>query len=44
MATPNSTIQIFCVVDEELKDILKHNQARLYSSEVVAIGILFALK
>jgi hypothetical protein len=35
---------MFCVVDDEMKDVPKHTQARLYPSELVKIGLLFALK
>ena len=44
MTTVDIIIQIFCLVDERMKDVSKHSQARLYPSEVVTIGILFALK
>jgi hypothetical protein len=44
MTTEDIIIQIFCLVDDAMKDIPKHSQAKLYPSEVVTIGILFALK
>ena len=44
MTTEDIIIQIFCFVDEEMKEIPKHPQAKLYPSELVTIGILFALK
>jgi hypothetical protein len=44
MTTLDSIIQIFCAVDDEMKDMSKHSQAKLYPSELVTIGILFALK
>jgi hypothetical protein len=37
-------IQIFCLVDDAMKNVAKHSQAKLYPSELVTIGILFALK
>src|ERR1700747_3356747 len=37
-------IHMFCLVDDELKDLPRHRQAKLYPSEVVTIGLLFALK
>jgi hypothetical protein len=37
-------IQIFWVVDDEMKGMSKHTQASFYPSELVMIGILFALK
>jgi hypothetical protein len=44
MTTIDIIIQIFCIVDDEMKGIAKHPQAKLYPSELVTIGILFALK
>jgi hypothetical protein len=44
MTTEMIIIQIFCYVDDQMGDIRKHRQAKLYPSELVTIGILFALK
>jgi hypothetical protein len=44
MTTEMIIIQIFCYVDDQMGDIAKHPQAKLYPSELVTIGILFALK
>lgn len=44
MTTEDIIIQIFCLVDDQMKDVPKHSQAKLYPSEVVTIGLLFALK
>src|SRR2546421_5163422 len=44
MTTEDIIIRIFCLVDDAMKDVPKHPQASLYPSEVVTIGILFALK
>src|SRR5713226_10333470 len=44
MTTEDIIIQIFCIVDDEMNEMPKHSQASLYPSEVVTIGILFALK
>src|SRR5437762_10110512 len=44
MTTQDIIIQIFCLVDDRMGTMPKHSQARLYPSEVVTIGILFALK
>lgn len=44
MTTEDIIIPIFCEVDEQLPPITKHPQAKLYPSELVTIGILFALK
>ena len=44
MTTEDIILQIFCLVDDMLPEIKKHPQAKLYPSELVTIGILFALK
>lgn len=44
MTTEEIIISIFIDVDDKLPVIEKHRQAKLYPSEVVTIGILFALK
>lgn len=44
MTTIDIIIHIFCHVDDQMPDIKKHSQAKLYPSELVTIGILFALK
>lgn len=44
MTTEDIIIQIFCYVDDQMRDVKKVAQADLYPSEVVTIGILFALK
>jgi hypothetical protein len=44
MTTEDIIIYIFCLVDELMPKIAKHPQAKLYPSELVTIGILFALK
>jgi hypothetical protein len=44
MTTLDIIIHMFCLVDDEMKDLRKHSQAKLSPSEVVTIGILFALK
>ncbi len=42
MATDDSILHMFCLVDDRLPNIPKHPQAEVYPSEVVTIGILFA--
>src|SRR5437763_14448299 len=37
-------VGIFCHVDDQMGELAKHPQAKLYPSELVTIGILFALK
>jgi hypothetical protein len=37
-------IAIFCLVDDLMLEVKKYSQAKLYPSELVTIGILFALK
>ncbi len=44
MTTEEIIIQIFCYVDNAMPQAKKVRQAKLYPSEVVTIGILFALK
>jgi hypothetical protein len=44
MTTEDIIIHIFCLVDDLMPEIKKHPQAKLYPSELVTIGILFALK
>ena len=44
MTTENFIIELFYRIDEELKNVEKHQQAKLYPSEVVTIAFLFALK
>ena len=44
MATEDFLIWLFCVVDDRLGRRRKHPQARLWPSELVTIGLLFALK
>lgn len=44
MTTEGFIIELFYRVDNELPDVKKHNQAKLYPSEVVTIAFLFAIK
>ena len=44
MTTENFITELFCRVDEEIKAMPKHCQASLWPSEVVTLGVLFALK
>lgn len=44
MTTEDIISHIFYQVDERLPPLVKHPQAKLYPSELVTIGILFALK
>lgn len=44
MTTQDFIIHLFCFVDDRLGPLPKHPQARLWPSEVVTIGLLFALK
>jgi hypothetical protein len=44
MTTEDIILHIFCLVDDSLPGIPRHSQAKLYPSELVTIGILFALK
>ncbi|MEM6283539.1 MAG: transposase [Chloroflexota bacterium] len=44
MTTEEIIIHIFCKVDDQMPQIPKHSQAKLYPSELVTVGVLFALK
>lgn len=44
MTTEDIIIHIFCKVDDRMPKIDKHSQSKLYPSELVTIGVLFALK
>ena len=44
MATEDFLIWLFCLVDDRLGYQRKHPQAQLWPSELVTIGLLFALK
>lgn len=44
MTTEDIIIHIFCKVDDRMPNVKKHPQAKLYPSELVTIGLLFALK
>lgn len=37
-------IELFCRVDDMMRDVPKHSQASMYPSELVTLGIVFALK
>lgn len=44
MTTEDFIILLFCLVDDQMGPTPKHSQARLWPSEVVTLGLLFALK
>jgi hypothetical protein len=44
MTTEEIIIHIFCLVDDQMKAVKRVPQTHLYPSEIVTIGILFALK
>ncbi|MDW8029773.1 MAG: hypothetical protein RMK94_15440 [Armatimonadota bacterium] len=37
-------IELFCRIDDEMKDFKKHSQSNLYPREIVTIKVLFATK
>ena len=43
MTTEDIIIHIFCRVDEQLPPLMKHSQVKLYPSELVTIGVLYAV-
>ncbi len=44
MPTDDFITELFCRVDDAMRDVPKHSQAALYPGEVVALGLLFAIK
>lgn len=44
MSTFDFIIELFCRVDDAMTDVAKHPQSRLNPSEIVTLGLLFALK
>ena len=44
MTTQDFIIELFCRIDDAMREVAKHSQANLYPSEIVTLGILFALK
>jgi hypothetical protein len=44
MPTDEIIIHLFCIVDDTLRPVNRHPQAKLHPSEVVTIGLLLALK
>ena len=44
MTTQDFIIALFCAVDQEMLDIPKRPDAKLYPSEVVTMALLFAIK
>lgn len=44
MTTVDFIITLFCDVDDRMRDVPKHPQSHLWPSELVTIGLLFALK
>jgi len=44
MTTPDFIIALFYAVDQEMLDVPKHPEAKLYPSEVVTLALLFAIK
>lgn len=44
MSTQDFITELFCRVDDAMQDVPKHSQSSLHPSEVVTLGLLFALK
>src|SRR5438874_6618023 len=44
MTTPDFLIALFYAVDQEMLEIPKHPEAKLYPSEVVTLALLYAIK
>ena len=43
-ATSDFIVDLFCRIDDAMTDVQKHSQAKLHPSELVTLGLLFALK
>ncbi len=44
MTDSDFIIELFCRVDDKMSDVKKHSQAKLHPSELVTLGLVFALK
>ena len=44
MAIVDFITELFCRVDDAMKDVPNHSQQALYPSELVTIGLLYAIK
>jgi hypothetical protein len=44
MTTLDFVIDLFVRVDDPMKEVRKHSQAKLYPSELVPLGLLYAIK
>jgi hypothetical protein len=44
MSTEDFITELFCRVDDVMRDVPKHSQASLHPSEVVTLALLFAIK
>lgn len=44
MSTVDFITELFCRIDDVMHDVAKHSQASLWPSEIVTLGLLFALK
>ncbi len=44
MSTQDFIIELFCKVDDVMREVPKHPQASLHPSETVTLGLLFAIK
>ena len=44
MSTEDMLLRIFWIVDEQMADVKKRSDAKLYPSEIVTIGLMIALK
>ena len=44
MSMEDMIIHLFCIIDDELADIKRHDQALLHPSETITIGVIYVLK
>ena len=44
MTSLNYITELFCKIDDKMKDLTKHSQSSLYPSEIVTLAFMFAIK
>jgi hypothetical protein len=44
MPTTDFITELFCRIDDTMREVPRHPQSKLYPSEIVTLGVLFALK
>lgn len=44
MSSDNFIVELFCKIDDKMKEVKRHSQSKLWPSEITTLAILFALK